>query len=320
MRTSMTKALVLLACLSLHGAALAQTYPVRPIRFIVPTPPGGGIDTMARLVGEPVSQALGQPVVVDNRGGLGGAIGADAVAKAAADGYTVLITTDALVSQVPVMKLPYDPFKAFEPVALLSTIPFAIVVNPAVARDFGEFVKLAQSRSNTVNYGTPGIGTPQHMTALMFGTLTGSTMTHVPYKGAGDLVPALLAAQIHALFQPLSGMVPNIKAGKLRALAVTVPRRVDILPDVPTTSELGFPQLDVSTWFAAFAPAGTPRPIVSRLQQEMIKAMQAPAIAQKLAPLGFQVAPGDGDAVRDAMNRDLARWAKIAKEFNIRID
>jgi tripartite-type tricarboxylate transporter receptor subunit TctC len=320
MHALLTKALLLLACLLVNCAVVAQTYPARPIRFIVPTPPGGGIDTMGRLVAEPVSQALGQPIVVENRGGLGGAIGTEAAAKSAPDGHTVLITTDAIISQVPLMKLPYDPFRSFEPVAILSTIPYAIVVNPAVASDLAGFVKLARSKPNAVTYGTPGIGSPQHLLALMFSTLTGSTLVHVPYKGAGELVPALLSAQIDAMFQPLSGMVPNIKAGKLRALAVTVPQRVDILPDVPTTGESGFPELILSTWFAAFVPAGTPKPIVSRLQQEMIKAMQIPATAQKLTPLGFQIEPAGGDALRDTMTKDLARWSKVAKDFNIRLD
>ena len=228
---------------------------------------------MARLVGPIVGDAVGQPVVLDNRGGLGGQIGAAAVAKAAPDGYTVLISTDALISQMPVMKLPYDPFKDLEPVALLSTIPYAIVVHPDVAKDLAEFVQFARSKPNAATYGTPGVGSPQHMIALMFGSLTNSILLHIPYKGAGEIVPAVMGGQVHSLFQPLSGMMPNIKAGKLRALAVTVPKRVEILPDVPTTMEAGFPELNVSTWFAAWVPAGTPREITMRLQDEMMKAV-----------------------------------------------
>ena len=314
------RALVSFACLLAWNAASAQSYPARPVRFIIPTAPGGGIDFMARMVGPPVGEALGQPVVLDNRGGLGGQIGANVVAKAAPDGYTVLISTDALISQVPVMKLPYDPFKDLEPVALLSTIPYAIVANPEIAKDLAEFVQLARSKANAATYGTPGVGSPQHMIALMFGSLTGSTMLHIPYKGAGEIVPAVMGGQVHALFQPLSGMVPNIKAGKLRALAVTVPKRVDILPDVPTTLETGFPELNISTWFAAWVPAGTPREITTRLQDEMIKAVQTPAARDKLAPLGFQAAPGTGEQLRETMKRDLARWSKIVQDFNIRVE
>ncbi|MFN0304267.1 MAG: Bug family tripartite tricarboxylate transporter substrate binding protein [Burkholderiales bacterium] len=313
-------ALVAVTCLVAWTAALPQSYPTRPVRFIIPTAPGGGIDFMARLVGPPVGEALGQPIVLENRGGLGGQIGAGVVAKAAPDGYTVLISTDALISQVPVMKLPYDPFKDLEPVALLSTIPYAIVVNPEIAKDIGEFVQLARSKANAVTYGTPGVGSPQHMIALMFGSLTGSTMLHIPYKGAGEIVPAVMGGQVHSLFQPLSGMVPNIKAGKLRALAVTVSKRVDILPDVPTIMEAGYPELNVSTWFGAWVPAGTPREITMRLQEEMIKAVQTPTARDKLAPLGFQAAPGTGEQLREAMKRDLARWSKAVKDFNIRVE
>jgi len=171
-----------------------------------------------------------------------------------------------------------------------------------------------------VTYGTPGIGSPQHMIALVFGSLTGSTMVHVPYKGAGEIVPAVMAGQVDALFQPLSGMVPNIKAGKLRALAVTVPRRIDILPDVPTTAETALPDLNFSTWFGAWVPAGTPREVVARLQEEMIKAVQTPSAKEKLTPLGFQVAPGNSEQMREAMKRDLARWSKIVKDYNIRLE
>lgn len=281
-------ALALLLSLSCVNA-LAQPYPSRPIRFIVPTAPGGGIDVMARLVGPPMAEALGQPVVVENRGGLGGQLGTDAVVKSAADGHTLLVSTDAVVSQMPVMKLPYDPIRDLEPLAILSTLPYALAVNPGVAKDMDEFAKLARSKPNAATYGTPGVGSPQHLIALMFSSLAGATLLHVPYKGAGEIVPAVISGQVHALFQPISGMVPNIKAGKLRAFAVSAPERSFALPDVPTLAELGYKEMTKTAWLGLWIHPDAPAAAQQRIRDETLKALAVPAVRDKLMGIGLNV-------------------------------
>ena len=265
--------LLLLAPVIAQAAAVTPGYPARPIRWVVTFPAGGGTDIVARTVAQPLSEMLGQHVVIDNRGGAAGAIGTEIVARAAPDGHTLLFGTSGALSVLPLLsaRLPYDPYRDLLPVSLLVDIPQLLVVNIAFpAQSVKELVAMARSSPGRINYASSGMGSPNHLATELLNTLMGIVTTHVPYKGAAPGIADLLGGQVQFMFNPMPPLVPQVKAGKLRALGVGSSTRSPALPDVPTVAEAGVPGYEYVLWYAMFVPAGTPRSIVMRLNEHEI--------------------------------------------------
>ena len=311
---------LLAACASF--SALAQAFPDRPIRFIVPFPPGGGNDILARQIAPRMAESMGQPVVIDNRPGAGGNIGTDLAAKSAPDGYTIVIASNQ-VTMNPALyaKLPFDIEKDFAPVALIASVPMVLVVNPALpAQNVQELIALAKQQPGKLNYSTPGIGTPQHIAFEVFNHAAGVKVTHVAYKGTGPAIGDLIGGQVQSAFGTMASVEPHIKAGKLRALAVATPQRSQAMPGVPTVAESGLAGYDVSLWYSILAPAGTPRPVVARLSSEVEKALNHPENRGRMAQQGFEVSYLNPDQMTQLMKRDLARWEKSLKAIGLKLD
>jgi tripartite-type tricarboxylate transporter receptor subunit TctC len=303
-------------------AALAQKFPERPIRFVVPFPPGGGNDILARQLAPKMAEFLGQPVVIDNRPGAGGNIGTDAVAKAAPDGHTIVIASNQ-VTMNPWLysRLPFDIEKDFAPVALAASVPMVLVVNPAVpAKSVRELIELAKSAPGTLNHSTPGSGTPQHIAFEVFNHAAAIKVTHVPYKGTGPAIADLLGGQVQAAFGTMASVEQHVKAGKLRALAVATPKRSPAMPGVPTVDESGLAGFDVSLWYSILAPAGTPREAIARLSGDIAKALAAPENRERLAQQGFDVSYLNPEQTSELFRRDLARWQKQFREMGLKLD
>jgi len=308
------------------GETAAQgtaTWPNRPIRFTVPLPPGGANDLLARVFAERLQPVLGQPVVVENKPGAGGNVGTEFVGKQAPDGYSLLLSSNTHVINVYFFsKLPYDPIKDFEPVTLVATIPFVLTVNPSLpVNDMKEMIAYLRSHPGST-YGTAGIGTPHHLGAELLRTMTGVEITHVPYKGAAFLVPALLTSEITFSIASISSLVPHFKSGKLRPIAVASEARTPLLPDVPTMAEAGpLPGYAIDVWFGVLAPAGTPRPIVDRLNQEINKVLQDPEVVKnRLNSVGLSPVGTTPERYMEVMKADLVRYAKITKDAHIKPD
>jgi len=318
-------ALVVGAVLALPaGEAAAQaTWPNRPIRFTVPLPPGGANDLLARVFAERLQANLGQPVVVENKPGAGGNLGTEFVAKQPADGYSLLLSSNTHVINVNFFaKLPYDPIKDFEPVTLVATIPFVLTVNSSLpVQNMKEMLAYLRSHPGST-YGTAGIGTPHHLGAELLKTMTGVDITHVPYKGAAFLVPALLTSEITFSIASISSLVPHFKSGKLRAIAVANESRTSLLPDVPTMAEAGpLPGYAIDVWFGVLVPAGTPRPIVDRLNAEINRVLQDPDVVKnRLNPVGLSAVGTTPERYMEVMKADLVKYAKIVKDAGIKPD
>ena len=313
-----------LACFAIACStlALAQSdYPNRPIRLIVTVPPGGAADFIARLVGGKVSEALGQPVLVENRGGAGGTIAADAVAKAAPDGYTLLqnsITTHGVGPHL-YSKLPYDPVKDFAPVSGLALLPLVMAVNADLPfRSIDDVI--AASKKGGVNFASSGNGGAPHMAAELFNSVTGATMTHVPYKGSGPAVADLIGGRVHVMFDAPPSLIAHIRAGKLRVLAAASTQRNRLLPDVPTFAELGQPKVAVSLWYGLLAPAGTPTPVVDKLNATVMKALESPDVRERLLAQGAEPMPGSPQAFAGFMRDEMAKWAPVVKQAGVKLD
>ena len=307
--------------LSFH--TVAQPYPSRPIRAVVPLAPGGGTDTVGRLVADKLSELLGQQIVVDNRGGSGGVIGTDLVAKATPDGYTILvgsITTNA-VNPVLYKKLPYDHLRDFAPISLIGTVPNVLVVHASVpAKSMKEFLAYARVNRGKINYGSSGLGSATHLSMALISSMTGASMTHVPYKGAGAAVADVLGGQIQALCSSLAGLLPHIKSGRVRALGVTTTGRNAQLPDVPTIAESGIPGYEVTIWYALFAPAKTPAPILARLNAETVKALNSAELKDRLTLQGLDVASSTPDELSALVKNETTKWAGVAKAAGIPLE
>ena len=276
---------IAVAAVALGGSAFAQSFPNKPIRMIVPFAPGGGTDLLARIVAGKMSESMGQQVIVENRAGGNTLIGTEAVVRAAPDGYTLLMQTNNLASNPTLYrgKLSFDTRKDLAPVALVAGNPHVLVVHPSVpARDLKEFIALAKAKPGTITFATAGSGTVNHLTGELLKMRAGIDLTHVPYKGSGALMPDLLGGQVSALFAAMPTVTGVIKEGRLRALAVTTPKRFRGLPDVPTIAESGYPGYDFSSWFGVLAPAGTPEPVIERLNGEIVKALKDPGVRERL--------------------------------------
>ncbi len=312
---------------SIHGAYAqsnsTSAYPIRPIRAVVPLAPGGGTDTVGRLVMGKLGELMGQQIVVDNRGGGGGTVGTDLVAKAAPDGYTILmgsITTNA-VNPVLYKKLPYDHIRDFAAISMIGTVPNALVVHPSVAaKNMKEFIALAKASPGKIAYGSSGIGSAPHLSMELIKSMAGVTMTHVPYKGAGAAVADVLGGQIQALCSSLAGLLPHIKSGRVRALGVTTSGRNPQLPDVPTIAESALPGYEVVIWYALFAPARTPSAVIARLNAETVKALNAADLKDRLTQQGLDVASSTPDALMAFVKSETAKWAKVAKDSGAQLE
>ncbi len=314
----------LIACLlvAVAPAALAQPdYPNRPIRLIVTVPPGGAADFIARLVGGRVGEALGQTVVVENRGGAGGTIAADAVAKAAPDGYTLLqnsITTHGIGPHL-YSRLPYDPVKDFAPVSMLATLPLIMAVNADLPfRTVDELI--AYGKANPMSFASSGNGGAPHMAGELFKSVTGIDMLHVPYKGSGPAVADLIGGRVQVMFDAAPSLIAHVKSGKLRVLAAASPQRNRLLPGVPTFAELGLPRIAVALWYGVLAPAGTPRLVVEKLNREIAKALEAPDVRERLLGQGADPAPGTPEAFAAFMRDEMAKWAPVVKQAGVKLD
>jgi len=314
----------LLACLmiALSPAAAAQSdYPNRPVRLVVTVPPGGAADFIARLVGAKLAESLGQPVLVVNRAGAGGTIAADSVAKAPADGYTLLqnsITTHGVGPHL-YAKLPYDPVKDFAPVTGLALLPLIMAINAELPpRNVDDLVRF--SKSNSLNFASSGNGGAPHMAAELFKSETGASITHVPYKGSGPAVADLVGGRVQIMFDAAPSLIQHVKSGKLRVLAAASSQRNRLLPEVPTFAELGYPKVSVSLWYGLLAPAGTPRPVIDRLNRETLKALEAADIREKLLAQGAEPMPGSPEAFASFMHEESAKWAPVVKQAGVKLD
>ena len=305
----------------LAPCALAQDYPNRPVRLIVTVPPGGAADFIARLVGGKLGDALGQPVLVENRGGAGGTIAADAVAKAAPDGYTLLqnsITTHGVGPHL-YSKLPYDPVKDFSAVSGLALLPLIMAVNAELpAKTVNDVVALAKKEN--LNFASSGNGGAPHMAAELFKSVTGAPITHVPYKGSGPAVADLVGGRVQIMFDAAPSLIAHIRAGKLRVLAAASAERNRLLPEVPTFAELGHPRVAVSLWYGLLAPAATPAAIVMRLNAEVAKILQSADVREKLAAQGAEPMPGTPQAFASFMREEMAKWAPVVKQAGVKLD
>jgi tripartite-type tricarboxylate transporter receptor subunit TctC len=312
-----------LFAMALMSAAQAQTYPDRPVRLIAPFPAGGLADVLARAVGDQMTKTLGQPVVVENRAGAGGNTGALAVATAAPDGYTLLMSSAGILTANPFLyaKMPFDVETAFIPVSNVAEMSMLLVVNPNVAaKTLKDFVALAKARPGKLNFGSPGIGTTGHLGLAMFMHAAKVQITHVPYRGAAPAVQDLIAGQIDGVVDNPPTVISHIENGKLRPLAVAAKSRMKLLPDVPTAAEGGVANYEASSWFGIAAPAGTPAPIVERLHKEIAAAVRSPAMQERFAKTGAQLVGNTPQEFAAQIRAERVRWGEIIKAAGIKAE
>jgi tripartite-type tricarboxylate transporter receptor subunit TctC len=305
------------------GIAFAQNdYPRKPIRIVVPVAPGGGTDFTARLLGQKLTEALGQTVVVDNRPGAAGNLGVELVAKATPDGYTLVMPiTSFPINPSLYSKLPFDTVKDFAPVVLAASAPLLLVVNPGVpAQSVKDLVALAKAKPGQMNYANSGSGTTAHLASELFKRMAGVEIVNVPYKGGGPAVIDLIAGQVQIFFSTIPAALQQVKAGRLRALAVTSSKRVTELPDMPTVSESGLPGFEVVGWFGLFAPAGTPKPVITRLNGELVKILGIPETRERLSGHGLIPGGGTPQELGQFLQAEIAKWGKLIKETGIRAE
>jgi tripartite-type tricarboxylate transporter receptor subunit TctC len=320
---SMARLIALVLCSLFLAAANAQeAYPSRPVKFILPFPPGGGTDILGRIIAERLSASLGQPVVTENRGGAGGNVGAEAAAHSAPDGYTIVLVAPSLaISPSLYSKLNYDPVKDFSPISLVATVPNVMITNPSVeAKNLQEFIALARSRPGQMNFGSGGAGTSNHLAGELFNIVTGAKLVHVPYKGVNLAMQGVLAGEIQLVFIGIPAALPHIKAGKLRALALVAPQRSPALPEVPTVAEAGLKDFEVTTWYGVLAPAGTPRPIVTRLNGELVKIMHTPEVKERLATMATDPLTSTPEEFAAYLKREIAKWGEVVRKANLKAD
>ena len=310
-----------LAMLCTGGAAAQAGYPNKPIRMIVPFAAGGSTDNLARTMAQKLSELLGQPVIVDNRPGGNAIIGSEALTKAAPDGYTIMMTSVDHTVIPQLLPTPYDPVKDFAPVGAVSYTQLLLVVNPSVpANNLQELIAYAKANPGKLNYASSGSGGVPHLTGEMFASQTGIKMQHIPYKGGGPAMIDLVGGQVQLTFAIPINAIPHIKNGKLRPIAITGASRNEALPQVPTFTEGGVPGLDVKTWFAVFAPVGTPKPIVDKLSEDIRKALAMPDVKEKLAAQGMEPYVTTPDEFAAIVKADVAKYGQVIKAGNIKID
>ena len=299
-----------------QDATRAADYPTKPIRMMVGFAPGGGTDTTARIIAQPLSEALAQQIIVDNRAGAAGNIAADIASKSPADGYTILMGTIAALAINPSLykSLPFDPIKDFEPVTLAVSSTNVLSVHPSVsAKNVRELIALAKSQPGKLTYGSSGVGGAGHLAGVLFDQLAGTTMVHVPYKGGAPAMIALISGEVQLVFATAETAVPQIKSGKIRALGVTMAKRTALLPDLPTIAEAGLPGYEANNWYGILLPAKTPRAIVERLHREIVKVLNTPAIKEQLFRQGLDASPSTPQEFGAYIKSEIAKWAKVVK-------
>ena len=322
MKKWLSMTLVCLSGVSIAGLAYAQSWPTKQIKFIVPYPPGGGTDVIARIVQEPLSKELGQQVIIDNRGGAGGSIGSALAAQSPSDGYTVLFTLSShTINPAIYTKLPFDTEKDFSSVVTVASLPQILVANPNFpAKTVKEVIEMAKAKPGSISYASVGNGSPGHLAGAMMATDAGVEMTHIPYRGGGPAVTDVIAGQVPLLWVSIPAAAQFVKAGKLRALAVSTVKRSAVFPDVPTMVESGFKGFEVDSWYAMFVPAKTPQTIIDRLNKATVNVLAQPEVKEKLLGQGAE-AVGDSPAqLSGVVKKEIAKWKQVVKSANIKVD
>jgi tripartite-type tricarboxylate transporter receptor subunit TctC len=306
------------------SAPLAQTYPAKPVTMIVPYPPGGATDIIGRVLAQKLSERMGQQFVVDNRAGAGGNIGAQAVAGARPDGYTLLMgamTSHSINATLQKDTARFNLEKDFAPITIVGTVPLVLVVNPSVpAKTLQEFIALAKAKPGDMTYASAGNGSPQHLTGEQFKLLTGTDMVHIPYKGSGPAMIDLMGGQVKSMIETVPAAVTYIKSGKIRAIMVTTRQRVESLPDVPTAAQAGMPGFEAVSMFGVAAPAGTPRPVIDRLNAELATILAMPDVKAKLLEQGVYATHTTPDQAATRIRNEVAMWAKVIKDANVKVE
>jgi tripartite-type tricarboxylate transporter receptor subunit TctC len=311
-----------LSCAAGYGAE-TRAYPTKPLRLVLPFPPGGGVDVVARIMVPKLSETLGQQVIVDNRGGAAGNIAAEIVAKSPADGYTLLLgfSTVMTVNKSLYPNITFDPLKDFEPIAQLATSQYVLAVHPSLpVKSVAELVRLAKAKPGALNYASAGVASPLHLAGELFKNRAGVNLVHVPYKGGGPAATAVLTGEAHLIFGSVAASLAHISAGKLRALAVTGPSRSTLAPELPTIHESGYPNFNVTAWHSYVAPAGTPREIVSRIHAAALEVLRAPEIVKAVGKVGYEVTGTTPEQLAQIIRSESETWAKVVKAANIRGD
>ena len=323
MKTMMRRAACALVLAAVAAPALAQDYPTKPIKLVVPYAPGGGADSVARIVAKKVSENIGQAIVIENKGGAGSIVGTDLVAKAEPDGYTLLLGQSGPISINPAVykSLPYDPVKDFAPVTMTTAYPYVLVVNSeSPAKTLQEFVALAKSKPGAMNYGSTGVGAANHLVAELFASKAGLKMTHVPYRGTALAVGDLVSGTLNVVFGDPISVLPHIKSGKLRPLAVTSLERSPVAPEVPTVAESGYPGFEALAWHGILAPAKTPPAVVTKLNAEIVKALADPATKALLVNQAMQTVGNSPEAFAAFIQKDIATWKAVAAAANVTVE
>jgi len=312
---------LLLACALAAGLAHAQDYPSKPVKLILPFPPGGPTDILGRLIADNLSPRLGQPVITENRGGAGGNVGAEAAARSAPDGYTMVLVAPSLaISPTLYAKLNYDPVKDFAPVTLVATVPNVIVTQPSMGPALQDFIGSVKEKPGQFNFGSGGAGTSNHLAGELFNLLAGTKLVHVPYKGVNLAMQDVLAGPIHMVVIGVPAAAPHVRSGRLRALAVIAPQRLAALPDVPTIAEAGLPGFEVTTWYGILVPASTPRPVVARLNAELVKAMHSPEVKERLAGLGTDAVTSTPEEFSAYIKREIDKWGDVIRKAGLKAE
>ncbi|HUF79907.1 MAG TPA: tripartite tricarboxylate transporter substrate binding protein [Burkholderiales bacterium] len=311
---------VLVACGCPTIATAQQSYPNKPVRLIVGFAPGGNTDTVARIIGQKLGERLGTPVVVDNRGGAGGTIGTDIAARATADGYTMTMgtTTTHAIAVAAYAKLPYDPVKDFDPIALVATAPYMLVVpSKSPVKNLKDFIAHVKANPGKLNYGSAGTATTTQLVMVTLASRAGLDMTHIPFKGNGPATTAVLAGEVHALFGAVPPLLPHVKSGRVRALAVSSGKRLESAPNVPTVAESGFPGFDMTLWLGFFTPNGTPRPVLKRLETELVAVATAPDTKQQMSRQGLEATSLGSAALGELVRTEIENYKKVFKTAGI---
>lgn len=300
----------------------AQSYPNKTVRLVIPYPPGGGTDIIGRTVAQKLTDVFGQQVIVDNRGGAGGTIGTEVVAKSPADGYTLLmVPTSHVINPSIYRKLSYDTVKDFTPITLAASATIVLASHPSLpVKSVKELIAFAKAKPGQVNFGSAGNGTVFHLTGELFKRQAGIDMVHIPFKGGGPTVANLAGGQVSLAFETMLALSPHIKAGKVRGLAVTGAQRSSVMPELPTIAELGFPGIVAENWYGFYVPAGTPQPVINRLNSEIVKILQQPDVKKRFQDLGTETVGSTPAELSDFINKEIAKWSKTAKEAGARVD
>ena len=303
------------------AGAETDRYPVKPIRMVVPFTPGGSNDLLGRVLAQKLHATWGQPAIIDNRPGGGSTIGIETVVRAVPDGYTLLLTSGGIASNVSLYKLSFNPVKDLAPVALLAQMPYLLAVHPSVpAKSALELINLAKAQPGKFTFASSGVGTSSHLTGEMFRLQARIDMLHIAFKGGGPAVNAVIGGEVQVIFNVITGTLPYARSGKLRALGVSTSKRIEVAPDLPTIAESGLPGYEVIAWYNLFAPAGTPRPVINKINAEINRILQQPDVRERLLTLGVVPLSGTPEALGDYLQFEITRWAKLIREAGIKAE